>query len=58
MLFKNFTQMDATTVERLVVIFSPKIARKHTNYPKTICMKTRLMITLRFLSTFFEYRSS
>lgn len=56
-LFNNFSRMDTTTFERLIVMIGPKIAKRHTNYREPICVKTRLLVTLRFLATGDSYVS-
>lgn len=57
MLFNNFSRMDTTTFEKLIVMIGPKIAKKHTNYREPVCVKTRLLVTLRFLATGDSYVS-
>lgn len=55
--FKNLLRMSANDFEVLINKIGPKIAKMDTKLRKSISIKERLAVTLRFLATGDSYTS-
>lgn len=55
--FKNFLRMLSSDFEYLILMLGDKIAKQDTNYRKSIPVKEKLAVTLRFLATGDSYTS-
>jgi hypothetical protein len=51
------TRMSVSDFEKLATIIGPQIAKRETNFRKTISINQRLAVTLRFLATGDSYTS-
>ena len=49
--FNNFIRMDPATFDELVLLITPLIERRDTNYRHSISPGERLAVTLRFLAS-------
>ena len=55
--FKNFTRMSKSEFEFLLNAIGPRITKRGTNMRSAIPITTRLVITLRFVTTGDSYRT-
>ncbi|XP_050510944.1 uncharacterized protein LOC126887446 [Diabrotica virgifera virgifera] len=55
--FKNFLRMNEYTFLKLLEKINPRIQKKDTNFRQCIPSRTKLIITLRYLSTGETFRS-